>query len=193
MTAIAGPRAGTPLALPDRVSLVRPLTLLPIALIPAIALPAAPSPAAAQPLWQAEVHAAYGLALSGGGDTMSRRPTPLTFTALAAFAFDEDPPLAGYGGLVIETLDRNAAGAAFGVELWPRDSRFHLAGGGVAIVAPYTLLGATASGGVCMRAGRGIGLCGDLQLTAFVAGSDLADGRTVTQAQLVAGLVFDAL
>ena len=34
---------------------------------------------------------------------------------------------------------------------------------------------------------------GDLQLTAFIAGSDLADDRPVTQAQLVAGLVFDAL
>jgi hypothetical protein len=151
------------------------------------------APAAADPLWQAEIHAGYGVAGAGSGQQLSVRPTPFTITAIAAFAFNADPPLMGYGGLVVETLDRNAAGVVFGVELSPHGSPLHLAGGGIALVAPYTLWGATASAGVCLHAVRSIGLCGDLQLTAFIAGSDLADDRTVTQAQLVAGLVFDAL
>lgn len=145
------------------------------------------------PLWQVELHAGYGLAVGGSGDQMSRRPTPLTLTAIAAIAIDDDPPLAGYGGLVVETLDRNAAGAVFGVELHPHGSRLHFAGGGTYLVAPYTLWGATASAGACFHTVRTVALCGDVQLTAFIAGSDLPDGAAATQAQLVLGVVFDAL
>ncbi|HEX3765001.1 MAG TPA: hypothetical protein VHW23_40175 [Kofleriaceae bacterium] len=146
-----------------------------------------------QPLWQVELHAGYGLAVGGNGDQMSRRPTPLTLTAIAAIAVNDDPPLAGYGGLVVETLDRNAAGLVFGVELHPHGSRLHLSGGGEYVVAPYTLWGATASGGACFHTARTVALCGDLQLTAFITGSDLPDGATATQVQLVLGMVFDAL
>src|SRR5204863_6501627 len=103
-------------------------------------------------LWQAEIHAGYGLAVSGSGAAMSRRPTPLTITAVVAFAVEADPPLAGYAGLVVETLDRNAAGAVFGVKLSPHGSHLHLARGGIAVLAPYTLWGATASGGACVHA-----------------------------------------
>lgn len=168
----------------------RPL-LFPVALLAGVALG---SPAAsADPLWQAEVHLGYGLAVSGSGDAASRRATPLTITAIAAVAIEDSPPLAGYGGVLVETLDRNAVGTVFGVRLAPAGGRLRFAGGGAVVLAPYTLWGATASGGACMRAWARIGLCGDLQLTAYLAGSDLADGHTVTQAQLVAGLVFDAL
>jgi hypothetical protein len=149
-------------------------------------------PARADPLYQAELQLGYGLAMSGSGPAMSRRASPLTITATAVIAIDDAPPLAGYGGLVVETLDRNAAGAAFGVRLSPTGGRLHLSGGGVWIVAPYSLVGATASGGACLRATARAQLCGDLQLTAYFAGSDLADGHAVTQAQLVAGMVFDA-
>jgi hypothetical protein len=148
--------------------------------------------AAADPLWQAELRAGYGLAVGGSGAAMSARPTPLTLAAIVAFAFNQDPPLAGYGGLVVETLDRNAVGTAFGVTLSPSGSRLRLSGGGTLLVAPYTLWGATASAGACAHATSRTRLCGDLQLTAYFAGSDLADGHTVTQLQLVAGLVFDA-
>ncbi|TMQ08738.1 MAG: hypothetical protein E6J90_32775 [Deltaproteobacteria bacterium] len=187
MTAIAGTLTGTPLALAGGVPLARP------ALAALIALPALDSPAAAEPLWQAEIHAGYGLAVAGSGAAMSARPTPLTVTALVAFAFNADPPLAGYGGLVVEALDRNAVGVSAGIKLSPHGSRLHLAGGGVVLLAPYTLLGIDVSGGACVHATPTVSLCGDLRLTAFLAGSDLGDGRTVTQGQLVAGLVFDAL
>jgi hypothetical protein len=188
MTAIVRSADGTPLAVTVGVRTHFVLAGL-LALAP---LAARPAPAAADPLWQAEIHAGYGLALSGSSPQMSRRPTPLTITAIAAFAVNADPPLAGYGGLVVETLDRNAAGVVAGVELSPRGSHLHLNGGGIALVAPYTLWGATASAGACMHAASKIRLCADLQLTAYVGGSDLGEGHSVTQGQLVGGVVFDA-
>jgi hypothetical protein len=142
-------------------------------------------------LWKAEIQAGYGLAIAGAGEQISRRPTPLTITATIGLAFDAEPPLAGYAGLVAETLDRNAAGAVFGIELQPHGSRFHIAGGGTWLIEPYTLYGATVSLGACLHATHNVGLCGDLQLTAFVAGSDLPDGRSVNQVQLALGVVFD--
>jgi hypothetical protein len=143
-------------------------------------------------LWKAEIQAAYGLSVGGSGEAMSRRPTPLTINAIAAIAFSEDPPLSIYGGLTAETLDRNAAGIVTGLELNPYDSVLHVAGGVTALVTPYTLWGATISGGVCGHLTRSFGLCLDLVLTAFLGGSDLPEGRTVSQGQLALGLMFDA-
>lgn len=156
------------------------------------ARPAIASPAQ-DPLWQLELHAGHGLAFSGSGDQMRWRTTPLTLTASVAIAVVDEPALAGYGGLVLETLDRNAAGVVFGVELHPHDSHLHFAGGGSYVVAPYALWGATASTGLCFHAAHGVALCGDVQLTAFIAGDDLPDGVAATQIQGVLGVVFDAL
>lgn len=146
--------------------------------------------ASADPLWDAELRVGYGIATGGSGQMATRRPTPLTITALTHIAFNEDPPLAGYGGITVETLDRNSVGAVFGVKL-AASKHLRLAGGGTYIVAPYTLWGATASGGVCGHASDSMSACGDLQLTTYFAGTDLADGHTVTQIQLVLGMVFE--
>jgi hypothetical protein len=143
-------------------------------------------------LWHAEVRAGYGVSTGGSGSRMTTRTTPLTLQALVGFALEDDPPLDGYGGLTVQTLDRNAVGGVFGVTLAPRDSRWHLSGGGEWIVAPFGLVGATASGGMCSRRSALVELCGDLQLTAYFAGSDLAEGHTVTQLQLMFGVMFDA-
>ena len=153
----------------------------------------ASSQATADPLWQAELRAGLGIAAGGTGVAMSRRPTPFTLSAIAAFAFNEDPPLAGYGGLLVEMLDRNGVGTVFGVQMRPHGSHLRLSGGGAVLVAPYTLWGATASAGACAQLTARVGLCGDLQLTVFVAGDDLADGHTLTQGQFVGAMVFDAL
>lgn len=151
------------------------------------------APAEADPLWQAEARLGYGVAVGGSAARMSTRSSPLSIAAIASLEFDDEPPLYGYGGLIVETLDRNEAGATGGIRFQPRDSRLRLAGGGVWMVAPSSLFGATASGGVCGRWKPLIGVCGDLQLTAYFAGSDLADGRAVTELQLVVGMVFDAM
>jgi hypothetical protein len=149
----------------------------------------AAKPASADPLWDAELRAGYGVATGGSGMTTTRK-TPLTITALTHIAVNEDPPLAGYGGVTVETLDRNSVGAVFGVKLAVGE-HIRLAGGGTYIIAPYDLWGATASGGACTRAATTLSVCGDLQLTSYFAGSDLANNHAVTQIQLVLGMVLD--
>jgi hypothetical protein len=49
----------------------------------------------------------------------------------------------------------------------------------------------TASGGLCHRVAGRVELCGDVELTSFVAGTDLAEGQTMTQVQAVLGVVVD--
>lgn len=149
------------------------------------------SPARADSLWEAELRLGYGVSLGGSGGMTSTRPTPLNVTAIGSVAVREEPRMYAYGGLVVETLDRNAVGAVAGVRLAPPDRAIRLAAGGAWLFAPYSLWGVTASGGACRRGS--VAICGDVQLTAYFAGSDLAEGRTVTQVQAVLGIVFDAL
>jgi hypothetical protein len=160
-------------------------------LIPAAAL--APRVSAADALWEAELRAGYGISVGGAGEQMSARATPLTLEATVAFAVNEDPPLSGYGGLTVETLDRNSVGTVGGIILTPHDSHLRLAAGGVYIFAPYTLWGASASLGLCFPMTPRTKLCGAVEATAYFAGSDLPDGRTVTDGKLVLGVGFDAL
>ena len=145
------------------------------------------------PLWQVEARAGFGMALGGAGQTMSRRTSPVTIQALVSVAIQDTPPLYAFGGLVVETMDRNGVGATAGITLRPHGGAWRLSGGGVGMVAPYSLYGAMIDTGVCHRAVLGYELCGDIQLTAFFAGNDLANDHAVTQAQLVLGVVFDAI
>lgn len=172
----------------------------PLFAAPELEVPEAPKTVRAAPreveprigLWHAEVHAGLGLSSGGSGSSMNRRLTPLTIEAIAAFAFEDDPPLALYGGLAVETIDRNTAGGTFGITYRPFGDAIRLSGGGRWMVAPEGLLGATASVGMCRPHRAWIDLCGDVQLTSYFAGSDLAKGHAVTQAQFLFGVVFDA-
>ena len=108
----------------------------------------------------------------------------------ASVAFNEDPLLYGYGGILVETLDRSSVGAVAGVRVLV--GKVRLAGGGVRIFKPYTLWGGVVSVGTCKRvvrehAGMRLG-----EVTAYFAGDDLPSGHTVMQAQLVMSMVFDA-
>lgn len=150
-----------------------------------------PTLAAAQPLWSAEVRTGYGIAASSSAGQMGVRLAPLTIAATAAVAVRDDPPLSVVGGLFVETIDRTAVGATGGLRLSP-DDQLRLAIGGTFVAAPYTLWGPTGSVGMCVRTKPGFSLCGDLELTAYLGGTDLADGHAVTQLQLVLGARFDA-
>jgi len=141
-------------------------------------------------LWEADLRAGYGVAMSGTQGTMSARPSPLTLEATGAIAVNEEPAVSGYAGALVETLDRSGVGTVFGARLI--EGPLRLAGGGTWIFAPYTLWGATASAGTCWRVARGAQLCTDAQLTAYFAGTDLVKGHAVTQAQLVIGVAIDA-
>jgi hypothetical protein len=148
--------------------------------------------AAAEPLGEAEVRFGYGLALAKRGEMSSRRATPLTITATGSVRTSYDPPLAVYGGLIVETIDRTSVGGVAGIRLQPEGAAWRLAAGGVAIVAPATLFGPSASAGLCMRSSKSTRLCADGQLTAYLGGDDLAEGQVVTHVQLVGSVVVDA-
>jgi hypothetical protein len=144
------------------------------------------------PLWDAELRLGYGVSVGGGQGMTTTRTSPLTITAVGAVALSYEPPLAGWGGLVVETLDRTAVGATAGIRFTPMLRRIRLSAGGVALVAPYTLYGGTAAAGTCFGLGDlGLRACADVQLTAYFAGDDLAPGAAVTQLQLVLGVAFD--
>lgn len=144
----------------------------------------------ADTLWDAELRFGYGVTRGGAAGAMTTRASPLTVTAMAAWAFNDDPPLMGYGGLSLETLDRNSIGAVFGVKM-AAFGPFHVAAGGTWIFAPYTLWGATATLGACKRVGKAVQACGDLQLVEYFAGTDLPHHHAITEAQLAFGIVFD--
>src|SRR5262249_52283826 len=132
----AAPRAGTPLA---KTASVRTL----------LCLVALGGVARADSLWEADIRAGYGVAMSGSQGTMSARRSPLTLEATGAIAVNEEPNVAGFAGMVVETLDRSAVGTVVGARLTQGPLR--LAGGGTWIFAPYTLWGAVASAGTCKR------------------------------------------
>lgn len=145
------------------------------------------------PLWQAEVRLGFGAEMGGSGSRMTTRSSPVTFEALASFAVQDDPRIMGFAGLIAEMYNRNSAGVTAGITYAPGGTNIRLSGGGIALVAPESLIGATASGGLCRKKRGPMRLCGDLQLTEYFAGGDLAAGHAVTQLQLVFGAVFDVL
>jgi len=135
-------------------------------------------------MWEVELRIGGGLA-HGGHETMAtNRPAPLTVSALVAIAVQEEPRVYGFGGIVAETLERTAIGVVGGGRLAVRDTPMRLSGGGVWMFAPKTLWGATASLGACSGAGM-FAVCGDVQLTAYVAGTALAKDDAEVQLQFV--------
>jgi len=141
------------------------------------------------PLWDAELRLGYGLQVASGDGMTAPRAAPLTIEGVAAFALQEEPRLYAYAGGIVETLDRSAIGASGGIQI--ESGPMRLRGGAVYFFAPYTLFGATASGGGCHHMGKTIRLCADLALTEYFAGTDLVQGHAATQVQLVFGMVFD--
>lgn len=162
----------------------------PLGLVSLLAVLAFAAPAAAESLAEAELRLGYANARVDTGAGLMPQNTPLTLSAISAVAVEERPQLVAFGGMVADTTDQATASATAGVRVEVGALRF--SGGGLAILAPETLWGATASGGVCRHAAARVELCGDLQLTAFLAGSDLPDDRLVTQVQGVLGVVVKA-
>ncbi len=135
-------------------------------------------------LWEAELRLGGGVA-HGGHETMAtNRPAPLTVSAIAAIAVQDEPRVYGFGGIVAETLERTAIGTVAGGRLAVHDTPVRLSGGGVWMFAPKTLWGATASVGACSGSGM-FAVCGDVQLTAYFAGTALAKDDAEVQLQFV--------
>lgn len=140
-------------------------------------------------LWEAEIQLGYGISKRGSEEMTETSSGPISFAALGAIAINEEPRVYAIGGLVGEALERQAIGATAGVRLQVPNTPVRLTGTGVYMVAPKTLWGATASAGACFGKGT-IGLCGDVQLTAYIAGSALPQKELELHAAFVLGVVF---
>lgn len=160
------------------------------AAVVALAALAVSSPARAEPLATAELRLGYGLASGGGAGRAAVRSTPLVLAAGGALAVIEEPHVAGYADIVIETLDRTGAGVEGGFLATPSD-RLRLRGGVVAIVRPYTLWGVTFGSATCGRRGA-VRMCVELDADVFVGGTDLPDKSAVFQVLAGFGVVIDA-
>jgi hypothetical protein len=146
------------------------------------------------PLYSIELRFGKGIEMGGSGEMTTTRGTPLNVSAIVAIAINESPWINAYGGMSAEIVDRNAVGAVAGVQLPVRGTGIRVSAGGTYMFSPFTLWGASAAVGGCTRGKFGqLGLCGDVELTSFFAGTDLADGKMVTQIQVRMGVTFDAL
>lgn len=154
-------------------------------------LAALAAPAAAQPLWEAELRMGYGVSMGKETDmSTTHRTTPLTLEATGAIAISDEPEVSTYGGILVETVQRNSFGFVGGVKLRVPEMPVHVAAGAVFVYAPDTRWGASASGGMCKDKGA-LAMCVDLQLTNYFAGDAIDKGHTVTEIQLVLGIGFD--
>ena len=142
-----------------------------------------------------EVSAGDGVGLGGGGvGALTLRMSPMTLSLVADYAIIAYPWVSLYGGLRGETIGRAGIGGIIGFRLRPARGPLRI---GIALntmLAPYTLAGPAGTIGACWRpTHKGWGLCGDLEITAFMMGNDLPPGRVVAQGAGLLGVVFDAL
>jgi hypothetical protein len=171
---------------------------IPLLLLPAIAGadPARKEPAAhkatheahvSHPLWEAELQLGYGITQITEGEMSHTHKGPLLFSALGAVAINEDPYVYAVGGLVGEAIDRTAIGVTAGARLMVPNTPVRVTGAGVWMIAPKTLWGASAAAGACLGEGT-LAICGDVQVTAYVAGTALPKDELELQVAFVLGV-----
>ncbi len=152
---------------------------------------AIPTAAAADPpILSVEPRVGRGVSLGGGAGEGHARLSPMTLGVLVEHALRSDPWVSVYGGPYAEVLDRGAIGVTGGVRLHPGDGWARFGLGGVGIVAPYTLAGATVSVGAGFHLGP-VPLSCDIEGSAFFAGSDMPEGTVAGQIQLVIGFPLE--
>lgn len=145
------------------------------------------------PLTAIEVRAGSGVAVGGGAGISIWRVASVNLSLRGEYAFLAEPWTSAYGGLLIEAGRRVGYGFDAGVRVRPSGSRWRVAAGARAVVAPYGVYGPTFAVGACGGiAGSRTRLCADGEVAAFLWGGDLPDGRVAGQAVLGLGIQFDA-
>ncbi len=178
--------AGTSLALLRSVQALAVLAVL----VPSIAIagPAKKKSEATEPLWEAEIELGYGMSKTTSAEMVPASVGPMSFAALAAVAINDEPHAYAVGGLVGEAIQRYGIGVTAGARLVVPGTPVRLTGTGVWMVAPDTLWGASAAAGACFGHGA-LGVCGDLQLTAYFAGTGLPKDELEMQVAFMIGFV----
>lgn len=158
-----------------------------LALVGACAVLAATAPAGAQEyLVSGAVQAASGVESAGRGVQRARTRLRLG----AELRVDEMPNDGLAFGALVELEPRSAVG---GDLRYVRLLGDHLAvnAGGIAYVAPRTLLGAAAGIEIRVRLSRAVWFCAGPEATLFAAGSDLPDGTVLWQGLFSGGFRVD--
>ena len=144
------------------------------------------------PLVAVEARVTEGLTVGGGQGRSVWRLAPYTVGAFAEVATVEEPWTTFYAGGYFEGGDRAAAGAAVGLRVRPGRGRLRFGAGATGTVVPYSILGATAAGGLCFD-DLGPAACVELEGVVYLLGSDLPDDGTAAQLQVGLEVGFDAL
>ncbi len=162
-----------------------------LVLLTAVAAPAtAVETARAEPaLGVIEARVAGGLTTGGGHGQAAWRASPTYVGAYARAAIQASPWTWLRGGVVLELGDRAAVGGALGVQILV--DGWSVGGGGVALVAPYTLYGAAGALQRRVTIG-GTHVAPGAELLVFADGDDLPGGTVVAQLLVSVGIEIDA-
>lgn len=133
-----------------------------------------------------------GIAMGGGQGGSTLKRAPFRAGALLERAILDMPWTSVTAGLIVETGDRMSVAGQVGLRVATETGvrvGAHLTG----LIEPFSLYGGGASLGRCVRTLERTSLCLDVELSVFVAGSDLPDQRVAGQLQVVIGARFDVL
>jgi hypothetical protein len=139
-----------------------------------------------------EVRAGWGLEVGGAAGQSVVKTSPMMFAARAAIAIQDEPAMWAYVGAMTEAGARSSAGVNAGVRFAPRE-HLRLSLGGLWITEPYSLFGGTLAIGSCLKASGAFHVCGDVEASLLWGGTDLPQGRSITQTMFVLGVRFDAM
>lgn len=152
------------------------------------------APKVHQTLLIVEGEAGAGISIGGGKAGPSiLRASPITLSLTLDYAIRYKPWMSVYGGIRGEAWGRAGLGGLIGLRVRPTRGAFRIGTAFVAMLWPYTIAGIAGHVGTCPKIGKTFRLCADAEVTAYVLGGDLPQGRVTAQLQGMLGGAFDAL
>ena len=146
------------------------------------------------PLLLVEGQAGMGITIGGGTHGPSVvRAAPVTMTLTLDYAIRYKPWISVYGGIRGEAWNRAGLGGLVGLRVRPTRGAFRVGTAFVAMLWPYSIAGIAGHAGFCPKVAGTFHLCADGEVTAFVVGGDLPQGRVAAQLSFMLGGAFDAL
>src|SRR5688572_3612115 len=142
----------------------------------------------AEPMGVVELRGGGGMSIGGGAGEASLKIAPVYAGAYVSVATIAQPWTWIRGGVFIETRDRSAVGAQVG----PRIAlgRWVTGASATAVIAPFTLYGASAQ--LARRFGKNTAIVPGLDFNVFPFGSDLPEGKVVSELLLTVGVEINA-
>lgn len=138
---------------------------------------------AQRPIWEGAASVGTGLSFGAGAGETAMKQSPIYVDVDIIYANDEQPGLEYVVGFQAEFQGRVSAGIVPQVRLSnaPRIVTVYGILGAPIVVAPFTLFGVEAGGGLLWRVTKRFGIFGEVVLDLFIFGSDLPNKSTLTQ------------